>query len=79
MAKSNKRRDGLSLADHVRRAASRSGLSVNQIARESDVDQSTLNKFLNGTRDNLRLDVADRLFCYFGLSVTHSGRFRPRT
>ena len=53
------------LAEQFRRAAAASGLSVYRIARETGVDQSTLNKFLNGTRDNLRLDVADRLFRLF--------------
>lgn len=55
----------LSLADHLRRAASDSGLSVYRIAKETAIDQSTLNKFLVGARDNLRLDVADRLFRFF--------------
>jgi transcriptional regulator with XRE-family HTH domain len=62
------------LAATLRDTAERSGLSVYQIAKESGVDQSTLNKFLNGDRDNLRLDVADRLFQYFGLRVTSERR-----
>jgi hypothetical protein len=49
-------------------------LSVYRIAKETGVDQSTLNKFLGGTRDNLRLDVADRLFRFFKLRVTHPRR-----
>jgi len=63
-----------SLAAILRQAAHRSGLSVYQIAKESGVDQSTLNKFLNGDRGNLRLDVADRLFKYFGLRVVSQPR-----
>jgi len=59
------RRRPVSLAEHLRQAAADSGLSVYQIAKETCVDQSTLNKFLNGVRGNLRLDVADRLFRYF--------------
>jgi transcriptional regulator with XRE-family HTH domain len=55
----------LSLAEHLRQAASDSGLSVYRIAKDTGVDQSTLNKFLTGARDNLRLDVADRLFRFF--------------
>ncbi len=58
-------RRGLSLANYLRRAAANCGLSVYRIAKETDIDQSTLNKFLNGARDNLRLDVADRLFRFF--------------
>lgn len=63
------RRDHSNLAAILRDAARRSGLSVYQIAKESGVDQSTLNKFLKGDRDNLRLDVADRLFKFFRLRV----------
>jgi plasmid maintenance system antidote protein VapI len=55
----------ISLADQLRQAAADSGLSVYRIAKETGVDQSTLNKFLTGARDNLRLDVADRLFRFF--------------
>lgn len=55
----------LSLAEHIRLAAAASGLSVYRIAKETGVDQSTLNKFLSGTRPNIRLDVADRLFRFF--------------
>lgn len=63
-----------SLAASLRAAAEDSGLSVYRIAKDSGVDQSTLNKFLNGDRDNLTLEVADRLFKYFGLRVV----CRPR-
>ena len=55
----------ISLADQIRTAAADSGLSVYRIAKETGVDQSTLNKFLTGARDNLRQDVADRLFRFF--------------
>jgi transcriptional regulator with XRE-family HTH domain len=58
----NQSGEAFSLAAILRDTARRSGLSVYQIAKESGVDQSTLNKFLNGDRNNLRLDVADRLF-----------------
>ena len=59
----------MSLAQHLRLAIRRSGLSVNQIAKASGVDQSTLNKFVNGDRNNLRLDVADRLVRFLGIRV----------
>lgn len=70
----NQRGEASGLAAILRDTAQRSGLSVYQIARDSGVDQSTLNKFMNGDRDNLRLDVADRLFKYFGLQVTSDRR-----
>jgi plasmid maintenance system antidote protein VapI len=63
-----------SLADQLRAAARDSGLSVYRLAKEAQVDQSTLNKFLAGDRDNLRLDVADRLFRVLGLRVVRRER-----
>lgn len=74
----NKRGEASGLAAILRDVAERSGLSVYQIAKESGVDQSTLNKFINGDRDNLRLDVADRLFKYFGLRVVSQPRGKRR-
>jgi transcriptional regulator with XRE-family HTH domain len=78
-----------SLAAILRTAAQRSGLSVYEIAKESGVDQSTLNKFLKGDRANLRLDVADRLLKFLRLRVVPtrlpvtvkapSGRRKDRT
>ena len=67
----------MSLAEHIRAAADTSGLSVYRIAQETGLDQSALNRFLNGTRDNLRLDVADRLFRFFGLEVVQRRPRRP--
>ncbi len=62
-------RRAVGIAEHIRLAAKASGLSVNQISLRAGVDQSALNRFLNGTRENIRLDVANRLFQFFGLSV----------
>jgi transcriptional regulator with XRE-family HTH domain len=73
----NSRPRRASLADQLRDAARDSGLSVYRLAIEAGVDQSTLNKFLNGDRENLRLDVADRLFRVLGLRVVR--RNRPET
>lgn len=66
-SKNGGRADGLAAV--LRQAANESGLSVYRIAKDAGVDQSTLNKFLNGQRDNLRLDVADRLFAFFKIRV----------
>ena len=75
----SKNHDELSLADHIRRAAEESGLSVNRLATIARVDQSTLNKFLTGSRPNLRLDIAERLFQVLGLKVVRDRRHRsPR-
>ena len=58
--------DEKTLADQIRETARESGLSVRRLAQLSETDQSTLNKFLNGDRPNLRLDIADRLMRVLG-------------
>ncbi|MFO0888320.1 MAG: helix-turn-helix transcriptional regulator [Isosphaeraceae bacterium] len=70
----NDRETRVSLVDHLRQAMRESGLSVYRIAKDADVDQPTLHKFLHGTRDNLTLAVADRLFRVLGLEVTGAKR-----
>jgi plasmid maintenance system antidote protein VapI len=64
----------VSLEDLIREAARESGLSVYRIAKDAQVDQPTLHKFLNGSRGNLRLDVAGRLFRVLGLKVVRNRR-----
>ena len=54
------------LASTLRTQVKSSRLSENQIAKESGVNQSSLNLFMNGHRD-LRLQTATRLSDYFGL------------
>ena len=66
-----------SLAGRIRKAAQESGQSVYRLAQLADVDQSTLNKFLGGTRENLRLDMADRLCRTLGLHLV-SKKKSPR-
>ena len=65
-----------SLADQLRDAIRESGLSINALAKDAEVDQSTLNKFVTGARNHLRLDVAGRLFRALGLKVVRDRRRR---
>ena len=57
------------LASHIRAAHVKSGLSVYAVAKETGLATSALNRFLNGTRDNIRIDIADRLMHFYGLVV----------
>ncbi len=68
------KRKAVTLAAALRRAASESGLSVNQLAKAAHLDQSALNRFLNGTRANIRLDVADKLLAALGLELVGTRR-----
>ena len=44
-------------------------LSVYQIAKDTGLNQSGLNQFFNGTKDDLRLSTIQVLFDYIGLEV----------
>lgn len=56
----------MELSDTLRERVRASGDSQNQIARDSGVNQASLNLFMNEKRD-LRLQTATRLADYFGL------------
>lgn len=60
----------MSISDQLREAVRACG-SVYAVARDSGVNQSSLNRFMNGERD-LRLTAVDKLANYFGLEL------RPR-
>lgn len=64
------------LAEQLRAAVLESGLTVNAIAKASGVPQPVLYRFVAGERDNLRLDVADRLCQLFGMRLTKPRKVR---
>ena len=67
------------LADQLKAAVERSGLSVNQVAREAGIPQQVLQRFLSGKRHNVRLDTASKLAGFFGMRLTKpQNARRPR-
>lgn len=52
----------------LKAAVQGSGLSLTRIESETGVQRASLSRFLAGRR-TLRLDVADKLATYFGLTV----------
>ena len=57
------------ITDVLRRAIRDSGLPLLRIAADTGVERASLSRFING-KSSLRLDVADKLAAYFGLSLT---------
>ena len=55
-----------SLSDRLRRAINESGLSVNELAKQTVVQRMSIHRFLRGER-SIRLDNAERLAEFFGL------------
>jgi len=57
------------LTDALRKAILDSGLSLLRIADEAGVERASLSRFVAGKR-SLRLDMADKLAAYFGMTLT---------
>ncbi len=56
-----------SLAEQLREQIRLSEMSANALARESGVPQPMITNFLNGK--DIRLETANKLAAYFGLSL----------
>lgn len=57
------------LTDALRAAVRESGRPLLQVAREAGVERASLSRFVRGL-NSLRLDVADKLAVYFGLTIS---------
>ena len=68
----------MSITGSIRSAAKRRGVSVYQIAKDTGLNQSGLNRFFNGSKDTLTTDVADKLLRYFELEVRPRGERRRK-
>ncbi len=69
MAKGKRREQAQPLSDALRKAIMESDMSYKALERETGVLRQSLMKFMNGER-SLRLDKADQLAAYFGLTLT---------
>jgi plasmid maintenance system antidote protein VapI len=66
----------MTLSEHLRRAIAQSGLSHNELARQTKIPQPTITRFVNGL--DLRLSNADRLAAHFGLALTSQRKRRNK-
>jgi transcriptional regulator with XRE-family HTH domain len=55
------------LSEQLRDAIQKAGVSRYEISKETGVSQSTLSKFVLGTRPGLSFDAMDRIVEYLGL------------
>ena len=59
----------MDIADTLRKTIKRRRLSIYQIAKDTGLNQSGLNRFFNGTKAELQLSTIQVLFDYLGLEV----------
>jgi len=57
------------LSEQLRDAIEKAGVSRYEIAKATGVSQSTLSKFVLGTRPGLSFDAMDRIGEYLGLMI----------
>ena len=57
------------LSEQLRDAIEKAGVSRYEIAKATGVSQSTLSKFVLGTRPGLSFDAMDRVGAYLGLVI----------
>lgn len=56
------------MSEVLRQAIRESGLALLRIAADTGVERASISRFVRGER-SLRLDIADRLAAYFGLTL----------
>lgn len=59
----------MNIATTIRKAARKQQLSVYRIAKDTGLNQSSMNQFFRGDRDELRLSTVEILLDYLGLEV----------
>ncbi len=59
----------MDIVSTLRNVVKQRQLSVYKIAKDTGLNQSGLNQFFNGTKDDLRLSTIQVLFDYLGLEV----------
>ena len=58
-----------SFSSIIRRGITDSGQSVYSIAKATNIPQPVISRFYNGKRDNIRLDVLEKLCEYLGFTL----------
>ena len=68
----------MDIADILRKVTRQRQLSIYQIAKDTGLNQSGLNQFFNGTKDDLRLSTVQVLCDYLGLEIRLKQKKRKR-
>ena len=59
----------MTFSDQLRAAIQDQDVTLYRIAKDSEVDWGTLQRFLDGTRPNIRIDTVEKLCEYLGLDL----------
>lgn len=59
----------MSISDQLRAAIEAQDATLYRLAKDAEVDWGTIQRFLDGTRPNIRIDTIDRLCECLGLEL----------
>ncbi len=59
----------MTISDQLRAAIDKADVTLYRIAKDSQVDWGTIQRFIDGTRPNIRIDTMERLCEYLGLEL----------
>lgn len=65
------------ISEILRKAIDACGLSVNELARQSEIPQPMLTRFINGK--DIRLNTAEKLARFFGLILVSDNEVRTKS
>jgi DNA-binding Xre family transcriptional regulator len=59
----------MTISDQLKNAIESQGATLYRIAKDAQLDWGTLQRFLDGSRPNIRIDTIDKLCEYLGLEL----------
>jgi DNA-binding Xre family transcriptional regulator len=59
----------MTVSNQLRAAIQAQDVTLYRIAKDADVDWGTVQRFLDGSRPNIRLDTVEKLCDYLGLEL----------
>jgi len=66
----------MSISEQLRQAIEKSPETYYRIAKDAGIDWGTLQRFVDGSRPNIRIETVDKLCAYLGLELTVTARNR---
>jgi len=66
----------MSISEQLRQAIEKSPETYYRIAKDAGIDWGTLQRFVDGSRPNIRIETVDKLGAYLGLELTATAQKR---
>ena len=67
----------MTVSEKLRKTIENSPSTLYRLAKEADIDWGTLQRFVNGTRPNIRIETVDKLCALLGLELKPKAGKKP--